>query len=254
MRLRKTLQGLFGLSGGVGYHLAALVSRGKLWAPFRSQISAELSRILRSGSEPELSRLHLVVIGASGGYCLEPSFLASFGRVTAVDLDPLAQVIFRRRLSRELTFIRQDFFEALEGVEWNLERWLTQYAPTVPGTPLTPVFLFSNVLGQLGYLYSDLRFKQVSRGLAQALGASPISWLSYHDRLTVAGRARESVIRQTVRRPSEALAGDFLFGPAEVEEHELGEWIQCARGEFSYLSWRLNSARTQIIEVISSKG
>lgn len=246
MRLRKTFQGLFGLSGGVGYHLAALVYSRKLWAPFRSQVSAELARILLAGKEPDLSRMHLVIIGASGGYCLDSSFLDSFKRVTAVDIDPLAVLFFRGR------FLRQDFFEALEEVEWSLERWWARHAPVTPGPQLTPLFLFSNVLGQLGFLYSDERLKRIEVGLTQAFcskGGSGTAWVSYHDRLSVPGTARDSNLRTEVRGTSEKLASEFILLPVEVEEHELGGWVHCARGEYTYLAWRLNSARTQIIEI-----
>lgn len=254
MDLRKTLHGLFGWSGGVGYHLAAFAYSGKLWAPFRSQVSSELARFLTSGNEPDLSRVHLVVIGMSGGYCLDAKFLSSFHQVTAVDIDPLAGLILRRRFGRSLHFVGQDFFKALEEAGWSLGQWMEKYIqPT--NTSASTIFLFSNLFGQLEYLFTDQRLREVDVGLSKAFRATEFGWLSFHDRLSIPGLGRDIVIRSPARYPSEALANEFLVVPdrggasLEVEEHELGEWINSARGEFVYLPWRLSSARTQIIEL-----
>lgn len=239
----------------MGYHLAALVYSKKLWAPFRTQISSELTRFLRAGREPDLSHVHLVVVGVSGGYCLEPSFLKSFAGVTAVDIDPFAGLVFQQRLRDGARFIRQDFFSALEEAEWSLEHWMARYAAVSAGASESTVFLFSNILGQLGYLYSDLRLKEVSEGLSRAFGSKALGWMSFHDRISLPGKLRDSVIRSEERYPSEKLVREFLISPAgvgapvEAEEHVLGEWVQAGRGGFVYLSWRLTSARTQIIEI-----
>lgn len=260
--------GLFGRSGGVGYHLAAAVYARGLWAPFRAAISAELGRRNAGGDR---ARMHLVVIGASGGYSLEPSFLRGFGAVTVVDIDPLAGMVFRRRVGRagplggRVNFIRQDFFSALGRVDWSLERWWGAAVSGVGGSrgvgegsgcevgehsvETAPVFLFSNLLGQLQYLFEGVRLEEVSLGLTKAM--RDVNWISYHDRLSVAGSTQSAVpLRAAQRLSTEEVARHF--SSFEVEEHEMGEWIEKVQGEFTYLPWRLTTRRTQIIEVCGS--
>lgn len=259
-------KGLFGRSGGVGYHLAAAVYARGLWAPFRAAISVELGRRIArlDGGDPldsgDRARMHLVVIGASGGYSLEPSFLRGFGAVTVVDIDPFAGLVFRRRVGRvgplggRVNFVCQDFFSAVGRAEWSLARWwdaaLSEGSEVGKhSVEIVPVFLFSNLLGQLQYLFEGRRFAEVSQGLAKAM--RDVNWISYHDRLSIAGSTQSVVPLRAVQRLStEEVARHFsLF---EVEEHEIGEWIEQAKGEFSYLPWRLNARRTQIIEVCGS--
>lgn len=230
---------LFGRTGGVGYHLAALVYARGLWAPFRSLISSELAR--RISDDP--LKTHLVIIGSSGGYSLEPEFLARFGTVTAVDIDPLAGAIFRRRAGRSVNFIRQDFFSELTRSDWDLERWLGT-------TEHPPLFLFSNLLGQLEYLFEGAELEEVSRGLAKAMRSS--RWISYHDQLSIPGRSVREPLRAKKRLFTEEIVQHFFSGTVEVEEHEIRGWVDEAKGEYAYLPWRLTSDQTQIIEVCGS--
>lgn len=257
---RNTWKGLFGRSGGVGYHLAAAVYARGLWAPFRAAISVELERRIAGFDR---ASMHLVVIGSSGGYSLEPAFLRGFGAVTVVDIDPLAGFIFRRRVGRggrlggRVSFVRQDFFAELERAEWDLARWwgVVLGEPSAKGAP---VFLFSNLLGQLQYLFEGQRFKEVSQGLAKAI--QDVNWISYHDRLSVAGEAGSESSGITAplsaeRRLSPEEIARHFFPPRsgdvslEAEEHEIGGWVDTVKGEFTYLPWRLTTQGTQIIEV-----
>ncbi len=224
------IRGFFGRSGGWGYHLAALVYSRSLWAPFRRKVSEALSRRI-----PDAESVDLVIIGSSGGYCLDQNFLSRFKSVTAVDIDPASGWIFRKRFSdlKDFRFLHQDFFSEIMNSN-----------PFSKDT----VFLFSNVLGQLGYLYSGEKLNEVNLRLDQWL--SGVRWLSLHDRVSIPGKASVSFysgerlsVEELVRKFADRVDGLI------VEEHELGEWVNRATGEFTYFAWPITRARMQVIEV-----
>ena len=63
-------------TGGIAYHLQALRRRGTLWAPCVRGIA----RFLAEWAPPEPT---IVLVGPSGGHCLDPSFLQRFTRIVA---------------------------------------------------------------------------------------------------------------------------------------------------------------------------
>src|SRR4051812_4210301 len=117
-RVGEGIRGLIGASGGIGYHLAALRYASHLWQPFREDLARELAKRL-----PRPGETDLVLVGPSGGYCFEPSFLAGYRSIVAIDIDPLAGTAFRKR-AEKARFVRQDFFRRLEAEGWDLGRWL----------------------------------------------------------------------------------------------------------------------------------
>lgn len=253
-RVGEGIRGLVNASGGIGYHLAALRFASHLWQPFRDDLARELRRRI-----PDPARTDLVLIGPSGGYCFDPRFLAEFRSITAVDMDPLAGAIFRKRLiegggaeaASRLRFVRQDFLRNLEAESWNLVNWLATL-----GAPAGAVVLFSNLLGQLGLLHGGSRMAEIGDGLATALRAN-LPWISFHDRFSVKMTSPlRSPLEFASRPTSRALADAWTakgFAPGKgvgvIEEHDIGTWIGAARGGFVYLPWRLDSRRVQLIEI-----
>lgn len=174
-------------TGGFGYHLRAFARRDRTWAPF----VRALARWLRTWQPPE-SRL--VLVGPSGGHCLDLGHLARFAHLTAVDIDPFAPTVFRwraRALLRGGVTLAWDARDHLspgpEGFDPAGLRGLVAAHPD-------SAFLFCNVLGQLPLLGDD-------RAPATADGGSPPgsferwlealpetlagrSWASFHDRLS----------------------------------------------------------------------
>ncbi len=235
-------------AGGIGYHLAAAIYTAGAWRTFRDALSEELARRIADPSSATL-----VVVGSSGGYCLDPEFLKRFVRVVAIDIDPIALALFRwrfRKLQTRLETVREDFFSN----------------PNRNHAGGRVVYLFSNLLGQLEFLYhADVRVEVEAR-LGRFLKGTP-EWISFHDRLT----SKDAVFRRPSRQgpvgtypekvPSARLASvwwrgrapDDLPGDAarapEVDEHELGEWTALAAPGFTYLPWRLDGKRTQLIEI-----
>jgi hypothetical protein len=244
-RFGEGIRGLVGASGGIGYHLAALRYASHLWQPFREDLARELVRRI-----PKPSETDLVLVGPSGGYCFEPAFLSSFRSILAVDIDPLAGAVLRKR-AEKARFVRQDFFLKLEAAEWDLERWLFEIQ-----APPRATVLFSNLLGQLGFLFDERRMAKIEGGLVQALGTN-VPWISFHDRFSVkVGISPRTFLEFPARPGSRELADAWTakwverggsFG--EIHEHEIGEWVSAGRGAFRYFPWRLDSHRTQLIEI-----
>jgi len=175
-------------TGGFGYHLRALFRRGGLWAPFVQN----LSRWLHTWSPPEAE---LLLIGPSGGHCLDLAYLARFSRITAVDIDPFAPWVFRWRARRLLR-------EGRTHLTWDARDHLS---PGPQGCSIEPLrallaahpdaaVLFCNILGQLPILGDDRApghtdeaplagsYEHWLRALPEALGDR--SWATFHDRLS----------------------------------------------------------------------
>ena len=143
-------------SGGLVYHLRALRHRHGRWAPFHRVLAGWLA-----GWQP--ARRELVIVGPSAGYGLPTGFLARFGRVTALEPDPLARWLLARRPDAgRLGFDRLDCLAGTDG--------LARLAAAHPQAAI----LFSNVLGQLPAPGGDWR-PLLARHLAGH------AWASYHD-------------------------------------------------------------------------
>ncbi len=172
-------------SGGLRYHARALLWHRR-WLPFVER----LGRWLRDEWAPAPRRA-LMLLGCSAGWCLPLELIASIGfsRVVAVDLDPLALLILRRRLHAVAPTLP---FRAIVGDALGV-----QDAP--PGRALVNLLaahgrggvdddgdahvLFCNVWGQQIFQVEDdnarARFKAVLPALLDGW-----SWASFFDRLS----------------------------------------------------------------------
>jgi hypothetical protein len=167
-------------AGGLRYHLRAYRFQRQLWQPFRWG----LGEWLLGWQPPEKT---LVLVGPSGGYCLQPFILERFERVICLEPDPVARAVFRRRISRaplehrpELGFITDD--RLVEHPE-RLVALLEEVGDAA--------ILFSNVIGQLKVLLgvSDRNAPEIVRAreaVREAIRGR--SFASFHDR--VSGRLR----------------------------------------------------------------
>lgn len=140
---------LFNIAGGVRYHLRGWRHADSLWQPFRHALGVWLTQWQPGGDK-------LVIIGPSGGYCLPAEWLGQFRKVVCLDPDPLARVIFTRKLraaspATQVIWNSEDCLdERVPALQLRrLERFLSEH----PGAPV----LFSNFLGQLGLLLQEKR-------------------------------------------------------------------------------------------------
>lgn len=141
--LSQAWAGLWNVAGGLPYHVQAWRFRRRLWGPYRAQVAA----VLAEWAPPQTE---LVIVGPSAGWNLPPAFLARFAAVTAVEPDPLATWLLRRRFPGVHWQIdSDDYFTPAGPRPWreNLDRLFARYP--------TEALLFSGFLGQLVGLYPD---------------------------------------------------------------------------------------------------
>ena len=178
-------------SGGLVYHARAAftrieslisVSGEDRWAPTRRCVSTHVARWLA-----ELTPDTLVIFGPSAGYLLEPDFFASLKayagttplKIIAIDPDPLAALLFRRRFSSS-------------PVEWHTRHDLLPFGSPEANTfadfldqvslsSKKPAVLFLGLLGQL-----PLHAERATRSAFEARRIlmrelADFNWASLHD-------------------------------------------------------------------------
>lgn len=97
-------------SGGLVYHLRAARHRHGLWAPFHASVAGWLA-------DWQPRRRELLIVGPSAGYALPDGFFTRFAQVTALEPDPLARWLLRRRAdAAQLRFDRLDCLAAPDGL------------------------------------------------------------------------------------------------------------------------------------------
>ncbi len=163
--------GAFSKSGGLGYHLRALLSR-RLWT---SHLRAT-ERFL-AGWRPAAP--NLVLVGPSAGYSLPAGFLSRFGEVVGLEPDPVARKLISRRFRDiDLRWRDDDILSPRDGRMGpdglaELHRELPEHA-----------VLFCNVLGQMTVLFDEATeggLQPLLDGIPEVLGE--VGWASYHDRV-----------------------------------------------------------------------
>ena len=235
-------------AGGLRYHLRGFRYAESLWQPFRFA----LAEWLYAWEPPEKK---LVVVGASGGWCVQPFLFERFTEVLCLEPDPLAHFVFRRRLARApldprptLRFERADHL--LEDPT-RLVRLLEAEGDAC--------VLFSNILGQLLALLGlerddDPRLLAIRAAVAEATKGR--SFASFHDRVSghhepeleqgVTSEARLSNA-DVVRRFFPALDGSTPAGHGELLDHLTGGFFPANRPH-SYFTWPLLPGVFHLIE------
>jgi len=220
---------LFQPSGGLGYHLRAWRYRRCLWQPFHAQVAHWLT-----AWQPPVT--HLVLVGPSGGYALNPAFLQRFERLTLLEPDGLARFIIARRFPGLACTVHAD--TGLAGPQGF--RWL---ARTFPDAGL----LFCNLLGQTleGQGPGFDRAAWLA-DLAPALTGR--SWASWHD---VASTQRPPDCVQPLRLSQDegldkVLAHFWQGGELAIHDHECASLAPCLARE--YALWRLTPRDVHVVE------
>ena len=217
-------------SGGLVYHLRALRHRHGRWAPFHRVLAGWLA-----GWQP--GRRELVIVGPSAGYGLPTGFLARFGRVTALEPDPLARWLLARRPDAgRLGFDRLDCLAGTDG--------LARLAAAHPQAAI----LFSNVLGQLPAPGGDWR-PLLARHLAGH------AWASYHDVISTAARPKpggEPAIITSDQDLETTLARFWPGGTIELNDHET--FRLAGDRPHHYAVWQIARRRWHLVEWADNAG
>jgi hypothetical protein len=230
---------LWNPAGGLRYHLRALQYG---------------SRLL--GFAPAAKTL--VLVGPSGGYCLQPFFFERFDRVVCLEPDPLARLIFRRNLDRapldhrpKLEFIAEDH---LVNAPERLPKLLDGLGDAA--------LLFTNVIGQLRSLLGvdsaeDARLRRVREQIALAVEGR--AFASFHDRLSGLVRPHiESPHRADARLDDDHVLAEFYqfaeFGQRrrglELLDHLTGGFFPSALPH-TYFVWEILPGRFHLIEGVA---
>ena len=245
-----TESALLNPAGGLRYHLRAARFSRKLWQPFRWAVG----EWLLGWQPPETT---LVLVGPSAGYNLQPFLFERFERVIALEPDPVARFLFKRRLDKApldkrplLEMIAEDHL--LKNPE-RLEALLSEQKACV---------LFSNVIGQipvlLGARASDDPALVKIRGTISRL-LEGRSWASFHDRFSGTLRPSLEGMLSADTRASDSELVETLFGesggegskPSELLDH-LTEGFFPADLPHSYFCWELEPGVFHVIEGVKS--
>lgn len=176
-------QAAWNLAGGVRYHLGAWRYHRSLWAPYR----LEVARFLQAWQPP---CRELAIIGPSAGWHLPAEFLRRFSVVYAIDPDPLAHWLLRRRFAQvRWVAVTDDYFTPAGARLWsdNTARLFSDF-------PQAALF-FAHFLGQLPGLYPQAVAVEQGDDLGESRAfqrwkallneqLSQRHWASMHDRLS----------------------------------------------------------------------
>ncbi len=218
------------LTGGLFWHLRALVARHTLWTPFRAQLEDWLA----GWAPPTRS---LLLVGPSAGWSLPDSFLTRFDHLHAVDIDPAASALFGllhggalRSAGVCLSWSRTDFFADPAGV--------------LAAHPEAAV-LFCNVAGQRCVQVSDAAAVEAEMVALQAL-LQGSAWASFHDLLSA---------KTNVAPPAWSLSRHMGAQELLASRGLGGEWFDHLTGGLlplhaarRILPWRFKRGRLHLIE------
>jgi hypothetical protein len=236
---------LFSLSGGLVYHLRALRYRSGLWAPFRSALAKWLMEQLPPSEE-------LVLVGPSAGHCLPLAELSRFGRVIALEPDPIARRLLARRLRPAHVELEQRdlLVEPLLSGSEGLDALLKEH----PAASL----LFCNLLGQLRFDLPDAQHAhfdaEFRRRLLPLLACR--RWASFHDYWSLDRHYAEPspISLDFERQPSDDELGVAWFGacgpPVTVLDHGTSALFPASLPR-RYFSWQITPAALHIVEAVA---
>ncbi len=220
-------------SGGLVWHWRALWRR-RYWMDFIDSVAAALDHW-----HPPQKKL--LLLGPSAGWCLPTDFLVRFKEINAIDLDPLAERIFRFNHGRPLN-------NAGTKLNFDLENIFTSFDAILERFP-DHAILFPNMLGQHLYHVADTDTARVEIEAVKEKLASR-HWASIHDRLS--GKIRSGAPLPTSFSTREALTPESLA----IKLGLSGEWVDhltthvLPEGtERRLVGWRLLDSWIHIVEI-----
>ena len=227
-------QRTFNPAGGLRYHYRAW--RGD-WQDFKKELHSWLQQWQPPSSQ-------LLILGASGGYCLESAFLKGFKEIVAIDPDPLAPSFFKRQhphISIKWNPLPQPE-TLLLGAQW--EKKFQALLKSYPQHAL----LFSNLLGQLPFLEDSDKNPQKLKRLQELL--EDRNWCSYHDRYSGQLRPHLPAGFSFSKDPGEGqlLAQAYPQLKGELRDHLMGQFF--AHLPRRYFSWELSPGNFHLVEGI----
>jgi len=234
-------------AGGLVYHVRAAIYGRLFWKKFKQELAAWLQQW-------QPTEQKLIIVGQSGGYMLDAQFLAQFKEIIAIDPDPLAAWIFKRRFGQLDSVMQtrsEDFFIEPGCDTTAFRSFLDSHTDAA--------VLFSNVLGQLPFLISDdtqrdsmMRFwhDRLNKMLEGR------SWASFHDRYSSTRKPRRSSLLQVDRQlRDEELIWHFYGRDASGTwyDHQTQQFFE-KNTHYTYFLWQITPRAFHIIEGVAEKG
>ncbi len=239
-------------SGGLRYHARALVHRRR-WAPF----VARLGRWWQTDWAPAPGR-PLLLVGCSAGWCLPLDVVArgGFAAVVAVDLDPLALALLRRRLRvvAPTLPVRTIVGDGLGVQDAPTGQALQQLLAAHP----TAHVLFCNVWGQQIFEVDDDDARARWRAALPDLLRGR-SWASFFDRVSgpVAPRIDDGNERSDASLPDAALLERFYArartSRTRIELVDHGTEDVVVDRPRLHLHWALRPGHHHLIEAVTGR-
>ena len=211
-------------SGGLIYHLRALVFGRHYWRTHKKNVA----QFLNQWAPPKTS---LLLVGCSAGYSLSREWLLSFESITAIEPDPLARLLFEKR------------FDLTSNFKF---KWIKNRLQLDHDYP-EAVVLFCNVLGQIEF-NDEVKFSE-----ALTRFCSKKQWASFHDVLSGKNyRWHPQGHSHEKRSLMELKLGITLEkGELELAAHAAYDFFkEVPNLQFDYWEWRITPSQTQIIEAI----
>ena len=236
-------------AGGLRHHWHAWRHRDGLWQPYREDVARFLAAW--APTEPRLA-----IIGPSAGWLLPAAFLQRFEQVTAIEPDPTARWLLRRRFPQvNWQMSTDDYFTPAGALPWrdNTARLFADF----PDHAL----LFSHFLGQLvglypyavaierdGVLLESALFRLWKADLRGLLAHR--TWASLHDRLSSPTPPLGLPLVLDDEPDVSRMVERLWPGAADHHDHLTGELFE---GPRTWLHWRRNQTMNHVIEAVARR-
>lgn len=240
--LESPLKSAFHSSGGVIYHYLALKYRTKLWTPYIDALNAYLLQW-----KPKSNKV--VLVGPSAGYCIQSDLFKNFKEMRAIDPDPIAAAVFKKRTHSDLR------------IKWDYQNYFFPQRGKFDPTLLTEFrrkykgysIFFTNSLGQLtlGHTQKDKNQLIWKDRMDRLLNES--EWASFHDRISLSNplhHLQGGFLSQHELSNAE-LIERFVVSernqkPVVILDHQMGGFLPA--GPRAYFSWEIYPGRFHLIE------
>lgn len=216
-------------SGGLIYHLRALAHRTGLWAPFHAAVASWLA-------DWQPPQRELVLVGPSAGYSLPRAWLERFTTITALEPDPLARHLLRRRVTGSaLHFACLDCLATEDG--------LAHLAHAYPDAAI----LFCNIIGQIEAPHG----RRWAALFDEHLGGH--AWASYHDAISTRMppvKYPPEIRTAAIATLPDVLAHFWAGGELPLIDHDSFR-LGGARPH-RYALWQISTTRWHLVEWVSA--
>lgn len=230
-------------TGGVRYHVRALL-HARAWRDYRAGLVEWLSR-WRPG------RPALALVGPSAGHCLPYAALTQFERFVVFEIDPVARVLLRRRLERELPG------RPIQVVADDVWIGPVRLDGQVPSSlfDADTALLFCNFIGQVSFMLDPGEYPAFQKAWTASLfpHLSQTPWASFHDRVSGVVPPHEALPSHGRYLDDSEVAALYEGDPdrelIELNDHRSQELLPEGY-DYRYLHWPLTQHMHHLIECV----